>query len=155
MRLPVTGATSPPFLQSPFISIPAPGECLSIIRVRVRLQTSEEPQGQGWLLSQEGLSSLGMCLPWERRWSLQPASGSPVSSPAQDSVVAPSSLLCPSVWWPRTLRAFCSAVSHPVIPNLTTCLCASGCRVFGSCHFHLGSVLVLSPTPLSSLSSLQ
>ena len=120
------GPRRPPFLPAPLLSLQAPGERLSIIRVRVRLQASAEPQGQRWLLSQEGLSSLGMCLPWER--SPQPASGSPGSSPAQDSVGTPSSLPCRSVRWPRTLRVPggnedpppSSAVSLPVVPNLTT-----------------------------------
>ena len=78
-------------------------------------------------------------------------SGGPFLAPLPQCLVAQDS----QGPWRKLGLPFCSAVSLPVIPNLTTCLCASGCLVFGSCHFHLGPVLVLSPTPLSSLSSLQ
>ena len=154
------GPRRPPFLPAPLLSLQAPGERLSIIRVRVRLQASAEPQGQRWLLSQEGLSSLGMCLPWER--SPQPASGSPGSSPAQDSVGTPSSLPCRSVRWPRTLRVpggnedpppflcgFPSGGSKSDHPPL----CPSGCLVFGVCPSHLDPSAGSITAPLSSLSS--
>lgn len=70
-------------------------------------------------------------LPWVQ--SSARLSGGPFLAPLPQCLVAQDS----QGPWGKLGLPFPSAVSLLVIPNLTTCLCASGCFVFGSCHFHL------------------